>query len=116
MPQNITTQAGATLVTQGGVAISTEASAVLQGSTHTLAASNIKDANGKLVPLPKGSMPVFKVDNPLAATFGRQNPDGSQPVTFSKTYLGPATFTGSVKLPNGSIFVLTPTSVSVIAA
>lgn len=86
----------------------------LSGSTHVLSINNLKDVNGVSEPLPPNMPPPKLAANPAAAVaFGVQNPDGSQPVTFDKTFQGNVTFSGTWAYPNGNAIALTPVTCAV---
>lgn len=89
---------------------------VFQGSTHILSAVNLKDAGGNPLALPPGVLPKFTSSSADAATFGVQNPDGTQPVTFKATFLGNVTFPGTVTYASGTVVKLTPVVVTVVVA
>lgn len=88
---------------------------LVQGSAHVISVTNLKDAQGKSVPLPAGMVPTYVPDSASGMVMGAQNPDGSQPFTVSATYRGPYSFTGTLAYPDGDPVALTPISGQVIA-
>lgn len=88
---------------------------LLQGSTHTISVTNLRDATGTNRPLPAGMVPTYSPSPSDAVTLGAQNADGSQPFTIGASFSGPITFTGKLTYPDGSLVALTPITVTVSA-
>lgn len=87
---------------------------LVQGSQHFISVTNLKDSAGKSIPLPGGMVPTYIPDANSGMVMGAQAADGSQPFTVSDTYVGPFSFTGTLKYPDGDPVALTPISGQVI--